>query len=117
MTVDEANKEKPKERKQIFAIADPSYLLLFGVCVFEYTFIKFVWLKPSQTTDLFMKICLQILVLGPIYDGLIARTKMGKKLKAGEISSAYASDLGSWLVLQPLSVYITFMLLVLFATH
>jgi hypothetical protein len=117
MTMDETNKEEPKERKQAFAYSGKLNMLLFAVCVFEYGFIKFVWFNPSQTIDLFMKICLQILVLGPVYAGLSARTEMGKKMKAGEISPAYASDLGTWLVLQLAFVYITFMLLMLFVRH
>jgi hypothetical protein len=117
MTTEETNKKEPKECKQTFAYTGKLNLLLFAVCVFEYCFIKFVWFNPSQETDLFMKICLQIVVLGPVYAGLSARTEIGKKLKAGEISPAYASDLGTWLVLQLALVYATFMLLILFVRH
>jgi hypothetical protein len=115
MQTDENNEHEPKENKLVFAYANPWYFLfLIALCTFEYVFIKRVWFMPNHAIDLFMKICLQVLVLGPVYAGLIARTEMKKKLKAGEISPAYASELSSWLVGQFFFVYMTFTFLVEF---
>jgi hypothetical protein len=103
------------ESKPVFAFADFSYItLLFTMSVFEYAFIKHVWLKPGPTIDLAMKIPLQILVLTPAIAGLKARVTMGRKLKAGEISPSYASYLSTWLVFQLCFVYLTFISLVVF---
>jgi hypothetical protein len=113
MTTDNPNKCDPIKQRgnsayTVFTVA----ILLFIMCVFESGYIKYVWFGPNQTIDLFFKICVQGVVLMPALAGLMARAKMGKKLKAGEISPAYAADLSSWLVGQLVGVYLAFMLLV-----
>jgi len=118
MPADELSKGDPLESKRVFGFADLLYvLLLFVMCVFEYAFIKQVWLKPGPAMDLAMKIPLQGLVLMPVIAGLKARIKMGKKLKAGEIGRSYTSDLSTWIVFFLCSVYLTFTSLVAFIPH
>jgi len=118
MTENDTSKSNPVEGKRASVYANSSYLiLLFIIFVSENAFIKCVWFKPMQTIDLFTKICLQILVLIPAFGGLTTRVKMGKKLKAGEISPAYASDLSTGFVSQLSIVYLTFMFLMIFLPH
>jgi hypothetical protein len=118
MPTEEISEGNPIEIKRVFGFADFLYvLLLFVMYVFEHAFIEQVWLKPEPAMDLAMKIPLQGLVLMPLIAGLKARIKMGKKLKAGEISAAYASDLSTWIVFLLCLVYLTFTSLVAYVPH
>jgi hypothetical protein len=119
MQTDESNKNESKDSKQLFGGASFPYFelfaLLFVICVFEYGYVKYVWLQTIPTIDLFIKICIQFMVLMPIFTALRARAKLKKKLKAGEISLAYASDLSSFFMSQLFILYLIFMFLVGFA--
>ena len=118
MSTDELSNSDPIEGKNVFAFADLLYiLLLFTMYAFEEAFIKHVWLKPGPAMDLTMKIALQAQALMPAIAGVKMRVKMGKKLKAGEISSAYASDLSTWIVFFLCFIYLTFMFLVTYIPH
>jgi len=118
MPTEEMSESNPIESKRIFGFADLLYvLLLFVMYAFEHAFIKQVWLKPGQAMDLAMKIPLQALVLMPVIAGLKARVKMGKKLRAGEISPTYASALSTWIVFFLCFVFLTFTCLVAFVPH
>jgi len=118
MSTDELSKSDSIEGKNVFAFADLLYiLLLFTMYACEHAFIKYVWLKPGPAMDLALKIPLQALVFMPAIAGLKARIKMGKKLKAGEISRSYTSDLSTWIVFFLCFVYLTFTSLVAFIPH
>jgi hypothetical protein len=92
-------------------------LLLFILCLFEYSFIKNVWLKPTPATHIITKIFIQIIVLIPILSGWDERSDMVKKLKEGEISPDYFSDLRWWFLNQLIGVYLVFLILVELVPH
>ena len=118
MTTDDETKCDPLESEGAFSGTGSWYLLLLLVlCLFEYSYIRYVWFRPYQTIDLMFKICLQLIVLIPAFDGLGACIKVRKKLKTGEISLAYASELSSWLVIQQIGVYFAFVFLVGLVRH
>jgi hypothetical protein len=115
MPADDSTQSDPVRYKRVFAFADLLLVLLFFVMfAFEDVFIKRIWDKPRQASDLTMTIGLQINALLPAIAGLKARVSMGKRLRAGEISPSYASDLSVWLVFFLCVVYLTFAMLLLF---
>jgi len=113
------NEEKKVDRRKDdrdITDGDASHILSFAViCLFEYVFIKYIWFKPAQAIPLMMKIFLQLVVLLPAYTGFMERIKMGKKLKAEEISPAYAADLNHRLGSQLFIVYFAFATLLRYA--
>jgi hypothetical protein len=115
MQTDDSTQLNPTKYKRVFAFADLLIVLLFFVMfVFEHVFIKRVWDRPRQASDLARTIGLQLNVLLPAIAGVKARVSMGKRLRAGEISPSYASDLSVWLVFFLCVVYLTFASLLLF---
>ena len=119
MQAGETNNNETTENKKASTGAGFPYFnllaLLFVVCIFEYGYIKYVWFHSIPATDLFVKTCIQFMVFIPIVNAFSARAKLKKKLKAGEISPAYASDLSSFFMNQLPILYLTFMFLVGFA--
>ena len=76
--------------KRVFEFADLLFVLsILGLCLFEEVIFKRAWDRISFGTV----ICLMLCALLPFFAVLKTRIKMGKKLKAGEISPSYASDL------------------------
>jgi hypothetical protein len=117
METDETSKDEPKVTKRLFTYTGSSFLLMILLCLFEYSFIKYVWLKPMQATHMITIIFIQIIVLLPVFAGLNARSRMAKKLKAGEVSSAYSSELSFWFLNQLVGVYLAFLFLVELIPH
>jgi hypothetical protein len=117
METDGTNKDEPTGTWISPSLTISSCLLLFILCLFEYSFIKYVWLKPMQATHMITIIFIQIIVLLPVLAGLNARSEMAKKLKAVEISSAYSSELSFWFLNQLICVYLAFLFLVELIPH
>jgi hypothetical protein len=111
----------PVKQKNIFAFADMMYgLVVLFACYFEYRFIVQVWLSPRHTAAVMSvsgSVALQLLTLTPLLAVLKMRLRIGKKLKADEISPSFASDLSAWLVFFLYFTYLTFGLLMTLVPH
>jgi hypothetical protein len=111
MEENEVKKSNQIDSKHVFAFADLLFVLsLLGLCVFEVFIIKRAWDRISFSTA----ICLILIGLLPFFAILKTRIKMRKKLKAGEISPSYASDLSVVIVFLLWISYFTFVLFQLF---
>ena len=111
----------PVKQKNIFAFADTMYVIVaLFACYFEYRFVDLVWLSPKHTyaaMSVAGSVGLQCLTLTPLIAVLKMRLRIGKKLKAEEISPSFASDLSTWLVFFLYFTYLTFALLMTFVPH
>jgi len=118
MLKDDSSAYDPVKHKHIFAWSNTTLIVaLIIACMFECGLVLNLWIRPHGPVDPQIAFIVQFMVLGPAIAIVFLRFMIGKQLRKGGISPAFASGLSSNLSLLLMIVYLAFMQLLTLAAR
>ncbi|MGA2888551.1 MAG: hypothetical protein ABSE51_10910 [Terracidiphilus sp.] len=103
------SKYDPIKHKHILAQSNGMFILVLLIaCLFEADLILRLWIRPRHSIDALSAFLVQFGVLLPAFAILSLRFGIGKQMKTGQISPAFAKELSLQLAVLLLLVFAAF---------